>query len=198
MIIRKLSTIEQLHKLQPLMKLANDAAKSENTERLLAACLLYSGLMDFLTIQAARLVEQIILKGQLAQGMNPAFKPHPDDYFYEHQPPISTRFILKEIKKLLSTFQATVGSEGDLKKIRELGNKMVSIGFGFMNARNLVVHHIGNPYKTAQDIIADCKKANDSFAEFRDAHKEFLLSAKDYRFSREEIEYFAAKGVTDF
>jgi hypothetical protein len=195
---RILSSEEQIQKLQPAMRLANDASKSNDVDRRLGAFLLHAGIADFLAIQAARLVEQIILKSQLAEGKEPAFQPHSDTYFYDHQPPISTRGILKGIGKLLP-FQSPDPSHSDeAKRITELANQMIDAGVRFLNYRNPIVHHIGNPKKTLDDLTVLCDLGNVSFHEFRDSHKAFFEVAAPYRFGDREIQYFRSRGIIDF
>src|SRR5882724_10291377 len=80
-----LDTDQQIDKLQQAMRLAEEAAASGETASRLGALVLYAGVVDFLAIQAARLVEQIVLKGQLAKGQQPAFMPNDDSFFYQRK-----------------------------------------------------------------------------------------------------------------
>lgn len=90
---------EQVQKLELATRLVDEATKSTDVDRHLGALLLCAGIVDFMAIQAARLVEQIVLKGQLANNKNPTSQPHEDTYFYDNR--VSTRVIFKEIRKLL-------------------------------------------------------------------------------------------------
>jgi hypothetical protein len=188
---RVLSTEEQIQKLEPAMHLANEASKSTDIDRRLGAFLLYAGMVDFLAIQAARLVEQIILKAQIAEGKKPAFQTHPDTFFFDRR--ISTRRILKGIRKFLP-FKSLDPSANEGKRITDLANQMIDIGFEFLNYRNPIIHHIGNPTKTFEDIIALCDRANKVFHKFCKAHKDFFEAASPYRFSKKELEYFCGQG----
>src|SRR5262245_5226675 len=93
------STDEQIRKLEQATRLANDAASSPEVACRLGALVLYAGIVDFLVIQAARLIEQVVLKGQLAEGKQPSFRPNDDSFFYSKK--VSTGSILKGIRKLL-------------------------------------------------------------------------------------------------
>jgi hypothetical protein len=186
-----LNTDEQIEKLQQATRLAIEASKSTEVASRLGAFLLYAGMVDFLVIQAARLIEQIILKGQLAEGKKTTFQPQPDTYFYDRA--ISTRFILKGIRQQL-TFQSPDPKKvGEAEQINKLANQMIDVGFEFLNYRNPIVHHIGNPKKTFNDLIALCDQANATYERFREAHKLFMEAAAPYRFGPEELEYFYGK-----
>ena len=87
------NTEKQIDKLQSAMRLAEKAAVSSDVASRLGALLLYAGVVDFLVIQAARLVEQIVLKGQLSEGKTPSFKPNEDSFFYDKK--VSTGRTLK-------------------------------------------------------------------------------------------------------
>ncbi len=183
-----LNTDEQTEKLEQATRLAIDATMSSDIDRRLGAFLLYAGMVDFLVIQAARLMEQILLKGQLAEGKKPTFKPHDDTYFYDKA--ISTRFILKGIRKLLPFQSASGTSDKETKRINDLENKMIDVGFEFLNYRNPIVHHIGNPKKTFNNLIVLCDQANSTYERFREAHKLFMEAAAPYSFGPKELEYF--------
>lgn len=98
-MIGTLDTVGQIRKLTTVERLANRASESTHLDRRLGAFLLYAGLVDFMAIQSARLVEQIVLKGQLADGKEPTFQPRPDTYFYSRA--VSTRLIFRGIRKFL-------------------------------------------------------------------------------------------------
>ena len=183
--MNKLNTDQQISKLEKATQLANKAQKSDNLAERLGAFVLYAGFVDFLVIQAARLTEQIILKGQLATGKKPFFQPNDDSYFYDKK--VSTRKILKGIRKFLP-FESSNVSAG--KEITEMANKMIECGFIFLNYRNPIVHQIGNPIKKFEDIITLCKRANEEYHKFCKAHKEFMEAAGPYRFGEKELKYF--------
>ena len=133
-------------------------------------------------------MEQIILKGQLAEGKKPTFQPKPDTYFYDHR--IRTRLILKGIRKLLPFTSPEPSQASEAKRINELANRMIDDGFKFLDCRNPIIHHIGNPTKTFEDVIALCDQANAAFHKFREAHTAFFEAAGPYRFGEKELKYF--------
>ncbi|WP_339786160.1 hypothetical protein [uncultured Imperialibacter sp.] len=187
-----LTTDEQISKLQEAMTLAERAAKSQDIATRLGALVLNAGMVDFLVIQAARLFEEIILKGQLAQGNIPTFKPSPDTHFYDHK--ISTGGMLKGMRKLLP-FNGTNSSDtGAVGKVNELANNMIDTGFQFLDCRNPIIHHIGNPNKEFKNIVQLCDQANKKYLKFQTAHKEFMELAGPYRFGQKEVEYFFGNG----
>ncbi len=56
-----MSTDEQIAKLTEVERMAKEAAASYDIVRRIGAVTLYAGLVDFYTIQTARLMEQVIL-----------------------------------------------------------------------------------------------------------------------------------------
>ena len=72
---KTMSTDEQLQKLNEVARMAKEAAASDDIVRRVGAVTLCAGLVDFYTIQLARIVEQVILKSQLATGEKPRFVP---------------------------------------------------------------------------------------------------------------------------
>lgn len=74
----KLNTTGQIKKLNEISKLAKDASSSKDVIKKLGSLVVYSGLVDFLVIQAARIFEQIILKYQLSKKGKPSFEPKDD------------------------------------------------------------------------------------------------------------------------
>jgi hypothetical protein len=183
-----LDTNSQITKLNRAYDIAEDASKSAEIDRRLGAFLLYAGFVDFSAIQAARLIEQIILKGQLANGSAPSFQPHDDSYFYNNQ--VSTRKILKGIRAYLPFHSSDPDEEENANQINELTKKMVKLGLKFLGYRNTIVHHIGNPAKTFEDIIVLCDEAIKIYEDFQKAHAAFTIAAQPYRFSEKELDYF--------
>ena len=96
----KLNTDKMIEKLSTITKLAKDKEKSHDIVERIGIIAVYSASVDHVLIQAARLVEQIILKSHLAEGKEIKFQPHEDDWFYDQQ--IKSRRIMSEIKKILS------------------------------------------------------------------------------------------------
>lgn len=185
-----LNTEEQMQKLNQVQRLADGASSSPEVVGRLGAFVLYSGMVDFMAIQAARLLEQVILKERLATG-KATFQPHEDTYFYDSQ--VSTRGILGEFKRFLPFESSNPSSAAEAKHITESAERMLRFGHRFLNDRNLIVHHIGNPEKTFDDIIALCDKANKTFREFQEAHTTFFKAAAPYRFSESETRHFYAQ-----
>lgn len=185
---QQLDTDGQIAKLSVAMSMALEASQSDDIARRLGASLLYAGIMDFLVIQAARLVEQIILKGQLSQGQQPAFQPHEDSYFYQQK--ISTRLILSGIRKLFPVTGSENTTDAEIQNINRLAKRMIDAGFEFLDYRNPIVHQIGRPDRTFDDVVTLCNKANLTFEKFRVAHKELFEAAAPYRFGQEELKHF--------
>lgn len=183
---RILTSNEQIRKLQTVGDMADEAAKSGAIDRRLGALVLYAGIVDFMVIQTARLVEQIMLKGQLGEGKTPMFQPHPDSYFYQNRS-ISTRGILKEIKRLMTL---TVDKSEDAKRINALTPDMVEAGLMFLNYRNPIVHHIGNPAMSLDHLNLLCDRGFEAYRKFRQLNKSFFQIAAPYCFSEKEIAYF--------
>ena len=179
---------EQVQKLELATRLVDEATKSTDVDRHLGALLLCAGIVDFMAIQAARLVEQIVLKGQLANNKNPTFQPHEDTYFYDNR--VSTRVIFKEMRKLLPFSVADPASANKAAQVTELCRQMIEAGLKFLNYRNPVVHHIGNPKKSFDDLIALCEKSLSASPKFNDAHRAFMEAAAPFRFSEKELIHF--------
>jgi hypothetical protein len=185
---RWLGTREQIAKLDEATRLADDASRSEDIVRRLGSFVLHAGIADFLAIQAARLVEQIVLKAQLAEGLAPSFQPHEDSYFYAKG--ISTRRILKGIRKLLPFTAGQPSAPARAQEITALAQAMVKMGLAFLDCRNPVVHQIGSPTRGLEELIALCDQANARYQEFLDAHRAFMEAAGPYRFSEKELRFF--------
>jgi len=95
-LTKKLSTTDQIEKLESLIKKAKLREKSPNIVDKMGVVTIYSSAIDFALIQSARLLEQIVLKKELSVGI-PTFEPHEDDWFFDQQ--IRSRKIITEIKK---------------------------------------------------------------------------------------------------
>ena len=190
-----LNTDQMIEKLYEIRKLADEAVASEDSVRKLGGITLYSGMADFWAIQSARLLEQVILKAQLAEGENPTFKPREDTYFYDEQ--ISTRRIVKEIKRFLP-FKIPDPNKfsGDIQKINNLAKAYIENTEKFLNYRNPIVHHIGSPNMNWADIMKLVDKAIVAFKDMEEAHRLFFEIMQPYRFGPIEIKYFYGKGTT--
>lgn len=186
-----LNTDEQIKKLEAAENLADDASKSADVVRRFGAFLLHAGFVDFIAIQSARLVEQIILKRQLAEGRKPTFQPREDAYFYDRH--VSTRTILKGIRRLLPFKSPASNGVEEAKRVTDLADRMIDLGFKFLDHRNLIVHHIGDPRKRLEDVVTLCDEANELYHRFRAVHTAFFEAAGPYRFSQKEVQYFYGK-----
>ena len=183
---KSLGTDGQIDKLSQAMKMANDASTSKNYVERIGALTLYAGITDFLVIQAARLVEQIILKGQLADGGTPGFEPHEDQYFYDEQ--VSTRHTLREIKKLLPFKASNPAQSSQAERVTDLAGVMIDKGINFLNYRNPIIHQIGSPRTSFDKLLTLCDKAISAFQDFREAHQAFFEAAAPYRFGQAELD----------
>ncbi|MBI5133304.1 MAG: hypothetical protein HZA83_01190, partial [Thaumarchaeota archaeon] len=143
---------KQIQKIEKVLKLAGDAEKSEDICKRFGAFLLYAGLMDFFIIQAARLLEQIVLKDQLNKGQYPSFKPNEDiDFYRSYNYKKSSRNILNGIRKMLPFKHHDPTHAKEAAQTTDLANKMIDLGLNFFHHRDRVVHHIGNPEKSFED-----------------------------------------------
>lgn len=181
-----LSSEEQFKKIGRLHKIANTSVKSKSLVMKLGGITIYAALTDFYAIQAARLIEQVILKGELLQKNEPSFKPRDDTYFYDKQ--ISTRTIVKKIKSLLP-----FKYKEDAKKEKQIN--AVAMGYLkkteiFLNYRNSCLHHLANPKISEQKIIELIDKSINSFKEMIISHNSFFTVWQPYRFGTKEIQYF--------
>ena len=183
-----LDTDQQIDKLQQAMRLAEQAAASSDIAARLGALVLYAGVVDFLAIQAARLVEQIVLKGQLAEGKQPTFTPNGDSFFYQRK--VSTARILKGIRRFLPFVDPTGNSSGEAACISKLAEEMTQRGLAFLDHRDPLLHQIGNPSRTFDDVLSLVDPAIAAYHAFREAHKSFFETAGPYRFGPAELAYF--------
>ena len=183
-----LSTDEQIAKLTHLTAIAEAAASEPELIKRLGAVMIYAGEVDFIAIQAARLVEQIMLKAALTEEKEPPFQPHDDTYFYDNQ--VSTRLILKGIEKLLP-FRSVHPEEDDAAgRVNQLTSRFLQAAHDFLNYRNAIIHHLASPKKTLDDIDALCDKAIATFHRVWDSQRDFFEAAGPYRFGPRELEYF--------
>ena len=184
-----LSTDEQMKKLSQVMRMAEDAAASDDIVRRIGAVTLYAGLVDFLTIQLARLVEQVILKSQLAAGEKPKFIPSADSYFYDMR--IDTRKIVNDIKKNILPFRAaSTDLAENAEKANTLAKTLIKKTNKFLNYRIGIIHHLGSPKMTFQELNTLCGKAILAYKDFLRAHRAFFEAVQPYRFGEKELLYF--------
>ena len=190
-----INTNQMIQKLNEVHKLANEAVASKNFTQKLGGMALYAGMADFMAIQSARLLEQVVLKAQLAEGKIPSFKPRGDNYFYDMR--ISTRRIVKEIKKFLP-FKIPNSDKlsGNIQNINNLAKNYIKTTEKFLNYRNTILHHVGSPKKTLIEIMELVDKAIITFKAMEKAHRFFFETMRPYRFGPNEIKYFYGKETT--
>lgn len=185
---QKLDTNGQISKLGAAAKMASEAAASTNVAERLGAVVLYAGMVDYLVIQAARLLEQIMLKAQLANGKPPAFRPNDDAYFYDKK--ASTGSILKGIRKLLPFTSLYPAAAKEAARITNLAERMIDTGFAFLDYRNPLMHQIGSPNRTFEEVLDLASRAVAAYEEFRQAHAAFFVAVGPYRFGKLELTFF--------
>jgi hypothetical protein len=176
---------QQIQKLTFLEQLAKDRHDSELLAKL-GSVVIYNGLVEFWAVQAARLLEQILLKSQLHEGKQPTFTPHEDAWFYDNQ--ISTRRILKEIKRFLPL----ENTKSEQKYDEEVGNFLKAAN-EFLDYRNSLIHRLASPRTDLEDIKHCCDKLIEIYQQVAQAQKIMLETLRPYRFSEKEIEYFYGK-----
>lgn len=189
-----LNTDQQLDKLNKFDKLAAGSIQSPDVIKKLGAFTIYAGMADFMAIQSARLLEQVILKAQLVKREKPTFHPHEDTYFYDAR--VSTRRILKEIQKFLP-FQihpsSTPVSRDEVEKINKAAKEYINKAYSFLDYRNPLLHQIGNPKKSSEEIERLIHKGLVAYQEMVVAHRIFFELIHPYRFGEKEISHFYNK-----
>lgn len=183
-------TEDQIKKINNLRKKAEDALKSDDFILKLGGVSVYAALCDFMAIQSVRLIEQILLKGQLADE-NVSFQPHEDNYFYDNK--VSTRKILKEIKKFLPFgphSKSTNTSTESIKKMDIATDIYLDKSHEFLNQRNAILHHMFSQKKSYEEIEYLVIKAGLLFLEMEKLHREFMEIGGPFRFSEKEINHF--------
>lgn len=176
-----LNTEQQIQKLNRFKEIASYGESSTCLAEKLGAFIIYAGFVDFMVIQAAKVIEQIILNERVTTGSKQLFQPHSDIYFYGNQ--INTRNILKVIKKYLP-FKSENNDEGE--KLTNLAKNMIKICTKFLNYRNPIVHHIGSPNKGFEEVVGLCEKAIMKYHEFQEIHKQFMEVASPYTLTNEQ------------
>ena len=178
-----LNTDQQIQKLNFLEKLVKDE-KDTGLLANLGSVLIYCGLVEFWAIQAARLVEQTILKAKLYEKRQLTFTPHEDCWFYDRR--ISTSRILKGLKKLLPSFKdARTGQKYD----KEVKNFLTAAN-EFLSYRNALVHRLASPKINLEDIGRYCDKATQIYQRVVATHRAMCEALAPFRFSEKEIEFF--------
>ena len=152
----------------------------------LGSVVIYNGFVEFFAIQAARLLEQIILKTQLYEKREPTFKPRYDTWFYDNQ--ISTRRILKEIKKFLPFEDIKTGQKFDeeVTNFLKAANK-------FLDYRNSLIHRLASPRTDLEDIKHCCDALIENYQRVIETQRIMFEALQPYRFSEKELELFYGK-----
>jgi hypothetical protein len=184
-----MSTDEQIAKLTEVERMAKEAAASDDIVRRVGAVTLYAGLVDFYTIQLARLIEQVLLKSQLAAAEKPKFIPSTDSYFYDKR--IDTRKIVNDLKKNILPFKTgSADSAVDAQQANILAKTLIEKTEKFLNYRNEIIHHIGNPKMAFLKLNTLCDKAILAYEDFLPTHTAFFEVIRPYTFSEKELLYF--------
>ncbi len=180
-----LNTDKQIQKLSFLMKLAEGSNESDLLTKL-GSIVIYNGLVEFFAVQAARLLEQIILKPQLQEKGQPTFVPHDDAWFYDKQ--ISARRILKEIKKFLPFKNMSTGKNYDdeIRNFLQASNE-------FLDYRNSLIHRLASPKTDLEDIRHCCDRAIQIYQKVIETQKIMFEALAPYGFSKKETDFFYGK-----
>ena len=180
-----LNTDQQIQKLAFLAQLAEEGSDPELLAKL-GSIVIYTGFVEFLAVQAARLLEQILLKSQRQQGKQPTFTPHEDAWFYDNR--ISTRRILKEIKRFLPFKDIKSGQKYD----EEVRNFLKAAN-EFLGYRNSLIHRLASPRTDLEDIKHCCDKLTEIYQQVTQTQRIMFETLRPYRFSKKDIEYFYGK-----
>jgi len=184
-VSKLLNTDQQIQKLNFLEQLVKGNHDPELLTKL-GSVIIYNGLVEFYAVQAARLIEQIILKTQLYEKRQPTFVPHDDTWFYDNQ--ISTRRILKEIKRFLPLEDIKTGQKFDDKVINFLKEANE-----FLNYRNSLIHRLASPRTDLENIKHCCDELIKIYQQVIQTQRIMSEALGPYRFSEEEIDFFYGK-----
>lgn len=184
---KKLSTTDQIEKLESLIKKAKLREKSPNIVDKMGVVTIYSSAIDFALIQSARLLEQIVLKKELSVGI-PTFEPHEDDWFFDQQ--IRSRKIITEIKKKFPFTTPKSKDEDIVKKINKLGIEFLKESDKFLTFRNKIMHHLFSPKYDLNKILSTIEKTILQYHKVIETYKNFTSVVYPYRFGPKEIRYF--------
>ena len=178
-----LSSDEQINKINELMRLAKLATSSDDLIQRVGAITIDAGIVDALTVQFARVMEQIILKSQLAQNESPKFFPKDESYFFDNQ--VDSRRIVNYIKKKLLPFKSIDSAEAiNAEKANILATALIKKTNEFLNHRNKIVHHAGNPKMSLSDFSGICDKTIQAYDECLKAQKAFFEFIYPYQIRR--------------
>ena len=171
-----------IEKLDFLTKQAEIKSQSNDLVDILGASTIYTGLVDFFIIQSARVVEQIIAKEQLFNLNNTSLELHHDVWFFDKK--VSSRKILTEIEKLVP-----FKNRDDLKEIEEI-NETIGIflksGHVFLDNRNKIIHGLGNPANSLDELENICKEGFLLYKDFEEKHATISLKLAPYTLTEEQ------------
>lgn len=172
---------ENLELINYYTNLADKAILSDDFVKKMGGLTIYAGIMDFLAIQVARSIEQVILKEASFNNKPNPFEdptvPHEDRWFYENK--VSTRRILKETAK----FAKQITSHNEIVKHTM---DMCEAGEDFLNHRITAIHFIGNPRITKEKMEEAVKEAINSYYDFKNFLTLFKGKIFPFTFSLEE------------
>lgn len=150
---------EQIAKLTELKELAEGGVTSKYLIDKIGSVTIQAGLGEFYSIQLFRALEQVTIKPLMEKGERYE-KPKPNEFFYDEK--ISTRMVLKNIK-IITPSKTDVGVESVEKDLAVI-NAGVKIFLGimhkFLDKRNLVIHHMGNPkisFGEIESLVVECQ-----------------------------------------
>ena len=188
------SSQDRIVDLNTATKLSDQAANSEDLASRLGSLVLNAGMLDLMVIQTARVIEQTLLKSQMLTTGEPQFSPGEDSWFYRKK--IPTRKMLKMLRKHLP-FPSEGCSELDrIQLANEAGSKMIDLGLSFLADRDLVVHRIGHPDCTLDELFKKCDAANQVYLKFREENGKFMEALNPFILSKEQFEQVKSlKGV---
>ena len=186
-----LTTDGQIEKFNYLGKQASKIEKSASIVERIGAFTIHSAFVEFYLVQAARLIEQIVLKGQVRDGTTPTFEPHEDLFFFEKR--VKPRMIIAGIKKMLPLRPKSPGSDKDAEIINELATNFTRSASRFLGYRNRIIHHICSPMESLESINSLLDSALEKYCEVKDWQKRFLDTAQPYRFGPVDFSYFYGK-----
>lgn len=175
--------MNQVSKLNSVSKLIESVHPTDDILKRLGAFLLYTGLVDFMAIQAAKLSEQLIAKQYLENKKTVPFELHNDLFFYNAK--ISTNRIFFELKRILR-FSSDINKD-NADDINKLGAEMVKQGEKFLRLRNKLVHGIGDSRIQLSDWQACADSAIIRFRKFEIVQRKFFEAAAPFRLTAEQI-----------
>jgi len=107
-----------------------------------------------------------------------------------------TRTIIMEWKRKLPFTPAGETKKEDVEMVNEQTKTFIKSVEKFLKLRNQLIHHIGSPKKSVDDIEALCERIFKSFDKCMIGHRAFFETAGQFRFSEKEILFFYGSGST--